>query len=341
MRGPKGPRPASASDRAEVERDLARVRARCFRSAERRSRLGSGRWAGASLLLWFLVGAAPPPGPSAANKVEAKALFDAAAQKRAEKRWSEVVPLLERSLALYPQFPTAWNLVTALEQLDDRPGADAVLRALIAGDYGPLAEAEVAAVKERLAALARELGTLQVVAEGADAALTIDGRARGTLAADQPAAIRVEAGRRQLQLVTADGRALGRVVEVEAGAERVVRFTFVEAQVLGRLIVEAEAPNTRVWIDGVDRGPAPLDLALAPGRYRVAAAQGEGDREVELGAGQLARVVLPPDEPAPLGGPWIWIGVGVVLVAGAVVTAVLLSGGTEDPLPADFTAPPL
>ncbi|MFO0727774.1 MAG: hypothetical protein U1E65_28605 [Myxococcota bacterium] len=178
----------------------------------------------ATLFSLCLALALPSEGPE--DRARAKELFDQAAVARAAGRWEEVRRLLEASIAAYPQFSTAWNLVTADEQLDDRPAAEAVLLDLQKGTYGALAPKEQAAVKTRLEGIEKELGTLAVEVNDPAAALEVDGARRGGLNSEGRAELRVAAGTRIVVAIASDGRRLERSVDVGRQDRRALRFSF-------------------------------------------------------------------------------------------------------------------
>lgn len=170
-----------------------------------------------------LVGlAAMPP----EDRERARALFEEAARAKSEARWADVRRLLQQSIEAYPQFSTAWNLVTADEELDDLPAAETLLIGLKNGAFGPLSAKELAAVNTRLEAVARELGSLAIDVGAAGAEVAIDGAPRGVADAEGRIELRVTAGSHIVVVRASDGRALERSVDVSRGDRRALRFSF-------------------------------------------------------------------------------------------------------------------
>ncbi len=275
--------------------------------------------------------------PSEADRTQARALFEEAALAKKQGRWQDVRRLLEESLALYPQFASAWNLVTAAEQLDDLPAAEHWLLALEAGRYGPLAEKERASVLERRVAVQKELGTILLEVGRAGAKVTVDGRERGAVDVQGNLRLRVSAGTHVVAATSEDGRTLSRSIDVERGGQRSLRFSFVEDADRGRLRVELADPAEAVSLDGVAQRAGDLDLSLPPRTYQVGLL-GEEPRAVTVVAGQTERVRL---ERSSGSSPWLWITLGALVAVGAAVTVAVVLSGPADPLPADFMAPPL
>lgn len=291
----------------------------------------------AILGLAFSLLSQPTALPSEADRTQARALFEEAALAKRQGRWQDVRRLLEESLNLYPQFASAWNLVTAAEQLDDLPAAEVWLLALEAGRYGPLSEKERASVSERRAAVQKELGTIALQVGQPGAKVTVDGRARGSVDLQGNLQLRVSAGTHVVAATSVDGRTLSRSIDVERGGQRTLRFSFVEDADRGRLRVELADPAETVSLDGVAQRAGDLDLSLPPRTYQVGLL-GEEPRAVTIVAGQTERLRL---ERSAGASPWLWIGLGALVAAAAVVTVAVVLSGPADPLPADFMAPPL
>lgn len=176
----------------------------------------------AGLLVALLSLSAVPP----EDKERARQLFEEAARAKSEARWADVRRLLQQSIEAYPQFSTAWNLVTADEELDDLPAAEALLLGLKSGSFGPLNAKELAAVNARLEAVSRELGTLTIETGAAGTQVAIDAAPRGIVDEAGRIELRVTAGSHIVVVTIPDGRALERSVDVSRGDRRALRFSF-------------------------------------------------------------------------------------------------------------------
>lgn len=208
-----------------------------------------------ALIVCWTMAAQPAPAAAASadDKDRARALFEEAAAARGEGRWADVRRLLEESIAVFPQFATAWNLVTAEERLDDLPAAEALLIRIRDGEFGALETKERSAVLKRLERVSRELGTLLVEVTGQDATIEVDGVSRGPAPAAKSAALRVTAGTHLVVAVGRDGRRLERSLDVARGAERTVRLSFpaaleVAPSTLGAPILDPPPePSPSAW----------------------------------------------------------------------------------------------
>jgi hypothetical protein len=107
----------------------------------------------------------------------------------------------------------------------------------------------------------------------------------------------------------------------------------------GKVRVTSSEPNTRVTVDGKDRGFTPLELELAAGGHQLDA-RSEGFEplrsEVMLAAGQERNLDLEMRRPPPSERPvykkwWFWTGLGTAL-AGGTAAVFLTRPRTEAPL---------
>jgi hypothetical protein len=124
-----------------------------------------------------------------------------------------------------------------------------------------------------------------------------------------------------------------RRVELERGSSRQLRLALemsADAR-LGTLVVEALDPDDVLEIVGVARGTGSLSRDLEPGSYEVVVSGPAGRREstVDLDAGTTLRVRLEADSGGVLTSPWLWTGVGLVVV-GLVVGGLLLFVESEE-----------
>jgi hypothetical protein len=269
----------------------------------------------------------------------AQQLFARAAEARDAGRWAEARDLLTQSLEAFPHFPTAWNLATALERLDDLAGAERVLARLERGELGAISERETRSVRERREALARMLGTLVVTVSPASAErVVLDGAVEAALR-DGRAELRLVPGTHVVSAQAGEATVDETVSIVATETTRIhLALRAIEAPASGRLIVEAEDPEAMLSIAGVGRSRGRFDRELAPRTYEV---ELDGDtRRVDLGAGEIERVYFEESASIVESG-WFWLTVGLVAAATGVVLGFVLLSGVADPIPADIEAPPL
>jgi PEGA domain len=136
------------------------------------------------------------------------------------------------------------------------------------------------------------LGTLSVQTNPPGVAVFVDGEAHG----NTPARISLKAGSHILEL-RGQGVPRSIPISITAGTESSQYLEFAETPKVGSLLVQSDPAGARVTIDGVDRGPAPAQVAgLAPGEHDVVV-QAEGGppvrQKVKIEAGVTASILTP------------------------------------------------
>jgi hypothetical protein len=99
---------------------------------------------------------------------------------------------------------------------------------------------------------------------------------------------------------------------VASGAEVSQYLEFAETPATGQLAIQSEPTGARVFIDGVERGVAPITIQdLAPGEHNVVL-QGDGatvKHAVVIQAGAVASLVAPIAAVTPVGPVSGWVSV--------------------------------
>jgi len=197
------------------------------------------------------------------------------------------------------------------------------------------------AVRQEIARLRASLIVLNLAVERptAGVSVSIDGRAQidGQRAFElDPVAHIIE--------VASTGYGSARI-EVDGTPGQRISRTISLVPIGPRLVVEADAPGSRVRVDGADRGRSPLELELAPGSHSIvvdAAGYERTSREVVLGPSGVVRLSLSLSRSRslsrgaqPSSRPWlvpVIAGTASALVVAAVVTGVILAVNAEPPV---------
>ena len=151
------------------------------------------------------------------------------------------------------------------------------------------------------------MGSLNVQSNPAGIDIFVDGVAKGRT----PARIAVAPGSHILEL---RGKGVPRVIpmNVTAGAEVSQYLEFAETPVTGQLAVQSDPPGAKVFVDGAERGIAPVTIPdLSPGDHRVEL-QSEGasaKHTVTVQAGGTASLVVPIGSAATAGPVSGWVSV--------------------------------
>lgn len=149
------------------------------------------------------------------------------------------------------------------------------------------------------------LGTLVVESNPSGVPVYIDGVDRGVT----PARITLAPGSYTLELRRGVPRAIP--IKLTEGAQITQYLEFSETPQVGALTVQSEPAGARVFVDGVERGVAPITLTdITPGGHdvRVQAGEASSRHQVIVQAGVMASLVVPfaPAESGPVSG---WVSV--------------------------------
>ncbi len=285
-------------------------------------------------------GASPPPSsasPTVApapendtSRERAREHFQRGVQLIQDARWLDAIAELEAARDLRVTPPVLYNLGLAQRAVGRNREAVRSFRAFLEL-AGPSRNPDLARQAEAYVRdLAAALGRLELRIEPDSATLEVDGRAierSGTH-------LEVDPGRRVI-VARAEGFATEtRAVDVLRGGTTVVVVRMVPTAIAARLHVAANVPSALIRIDGHDVGFGTADENLRPGHHVIevrAPRHTTFQREYDAfeGTDTTIRAVL-QDQRTVFEHPLFWVGTGVVAVA-AVVTAVVLLSGTDDP----------
>ena len=284
----------------------------------------------AALLLW----------PSLAQADEARELFDRAVAAREVGRLAESSELFHRSLTLSPRPSTAFNLAVTYVARGELRRAIAMLDKIEAGRYGTIRDRQQRDLVDLRKTTRRALAPLRIVVHGTSSAVI---RLDGVVLKGSPVPHRSAKHRRVVATERVDpGEHVVVASAYEHGTvERVVKLGKGDAQVVhiivepiedvrpGTLVLQSSDPDSDVEIVGVASGVGRLSRELPPGEYEVVVGQSR-DR-VLVPPGRRVRFVIDPEPGGAWQTPWPWLGLGGAVVAGAVLTGVLLGSMTADP----------
>ena len=122
-----------------------------------------------------------------------------------------------------------------------------------------------------------------------------------------------------------------RAVQVAVAAVAPLRF-----DVRGELVVRTSVSGAEVIVDGRNLGPAPASVRVDAGKHPVVVSAPGWSRWTKTAeVGPTGRVELVAElVPVPVAAeegssPWLWVGLGTAVAAGAAVAAFLLLGEEE------------
>jgi len=294
---------------------------------------------GPLLLLAILAGVLVAPSGVAAQGAEreARELFQAGNEALSTGRFAEARDLFRRSLDITPNAGTAFNLAVALRGTGQTLEALQIFEALLEGEFGRLSRAQRRETERLRREVEAEIAVLHITVRGADdIEVRVDGQRIASAADGEIVEHRVDPGVRVVTVSAPRRVTQERRVDLERGSsvELEVELELTEDARLGTLIVEAVDPDDVLEIVGVARGTGTLRRQLEPGEYEVQVDGPAGYREsvVDLEAGTTLRVRLEADDGGLWSSPWLWTGVGAVVVGLAVGAFFVFGEREEDPI---------
>jgi hypothetical protein len=267
---------------------------------------------------------------------EARTHFTQGVQLIDQGRWQEAVTELEAARRLHPTAPVLYNLGIAQRGIGHpRAAIDAFREFLdMLGTDAPAAR--VTEVNGYVEELRAQLAEVRLALAPPTARVLVDDVAE----TPEDGLVRLDPGAHRIR-VEADGyEPAFRDVTLERGGRAELSITLEAVVTDGHLLVESVTPGAIATLDGTVVGALPYDARLPAGDHElVVRAPGhvELHRTVSVSVGADVRVAadLPAESEQLLTSPWLWIGVGTVVVAGAVI-GVLAATGTFDTIESPF-----
>lgn len=283
----------------------------------------------------------PAPAPGGASdfkRDEARRHFEQGVALYGEGNYLGALAEFQAAYDTTPASPTLFNIGLTQKALFRYTEAiDTLQRYLVDGvKDGKLTPERFAQVRQLIEEMKSLLAPVTFALSPPTARLVVDGRPT-TVPPD--GVVPLAAGSHVVDVSAEDHEPQRRQFSVAAGVALKQEFKLTRIVRTGKVRVTSSQPNTRVVIDGKDRGFAPLELELGAGGHQLDA-RADGFEtlrtELMLAAGQERNVDLELRRPPPSERPvykrwWFWTGLGTA-VAGGTVAAFMLRPGTEAPL---------
>ncbi len=238
--------------------------------------------------------APPPPTPSSPEEAEARRHFETGLKLYKEKLFEAALVEFEQSYAIIPRPSALRNVAQCHRDLKRFAEAYAAFDRLLTLHGPQLSAPELAAVKKALKDLESVTGTIAFDVNESAALVIIDGREVGQTPLAAP--VRVDVGPHTLRITKAGYETFEQTVKVLAMQSLSVNAKLVKDIKTGRVTIKEKGGNkVSVFVDDVDRGPAPWTGELSPGAH-IVELRGDGlvssRKTIEVAAKSETELVL-------------------------------------------------
>lgn len=263
---------------------------------------------------------------------QARAHFEFGVQLIQQGRWSDAVAELEAARAIHVTAPVLYNLGIGLRgvgRLREAVGRFNEFLEMLGAEGSRARRTEVQGYISELTA---SLGMLHVSLQPPNATVFIDGERMP----DGTTERQIDPGSHRVRAELAGYVAHEEEVEMERGGTATVSFMLEARATQGTLVVDRAIEGAEVTIDGTVVGSTPYEGHLDPGTHTLAV-RADGyrtlERPIEIVVGELLRVQADLVSAEHwFESPWLWLGVGVVVVGTALGVAIgFAASGTEAP----------
>jgi len=185
-------------------------------------------------------------------EAQARSLFEQGLRAIEQSRFVEARDYLNRSLELYANQATVFNLAVALRGTGETRASIELIDQLLAGRYGELNEERLAQARESREASVRDLATLRIQAEGApEIEIRVDGELLARLHSGEQTEHHVDSGSLLITASAPGHSTAERRTFLERGGEATVALRVIplESSAETPTTREREAtPRRRAWI---------------------------------------------------------------------------------------------
>lgn len=217
---------------------------------------------------------APPPPPSSPEEAEARRHFDTGLKLYKEKLFEAALVEFEQSYKIISRPSALRNVAQCQRDLKRFAEAYGAYERLLSVHGAQLTPAETQAVKKALKDLESVTGVLTFEVSEAGATITVDGREVGVTPLSGP--VRADIGSHSVRVVKSGFEPYEANIKVLAMQSIAIDAKLVKDIKTGKVTIKDKADaNVHVFIDDIDRGPAPATVELSPGSH-IVELRGEG-----------------------------------------------------------------
>lgn len=211
---------------------------------------------------------APPATPSTPEELEARRHFDVGLKLYKEKLYEAALVEFEQSYKVVPRPSALRNVAQCQRDLKRFADAYGAYERLLTVHATQMTPKELEAVKKAIKDLESVTGSIAFDVSESGASITVDGREVGPSPLTAP--VRVDIGPHVVRVTKGGFEPFELNVKVLATQSLPVEAKLVKDVKTGRVTIKDKAgAKVNVWIDDVDRGPAPASVDLSPGGHIV------------------------------------------------------------------------
>ena len=193
-------------------------------------------------------------------------------------------------------------------------------------DAPPELKARVPTLAQIIAEIRAKVATLTITADVAGARVLVRDRVIGTT--PLPGPVRVGAGKAHLEIDASGRLPYRRELDLAGGSVTVIDAKLETPEAHGVLVVHANA-GASVFVDGAPVGNAPVEVSVTTGTHKVLVKR-EGFEDnassAVVRAGERRELDVTLAAKSSIAGKWwFWTAIGVVVVGGAVATALAVT----------------
>jgi len=199
---------------------------------------------------------------------DAKAQLAAGDKAAKSKSWDAAIAAYGAAKAQNPSLEAMMGLANALYEKGDAGKAYEAYEDLIRSHVGKLTKDQRATAEKRLKELGQKSGPLTVTSTEAGADISIDGVAVGKAPLEKP--VRLSIGEHKVSAKKPGFAPFEAQVTIAGNTAATVAAKLSAEVNKGKLKVhEADGKAVRVFVDGIDMGPAPWEGDVDPGTHEV------------------------------------------------------------------------
>lgn len=216
----------------------------------------------------------PPPPPASPEEAEARRHFETGLKLYKEKAYEGALIEFEQSYKIIARPSALRNVAQCQRDLKRFADAYAAYEKLLSVHGSQLNPGETLAVKKALKDLESVTGVLTFDVNEPGAIVTVDGQQVGTTPLSGP--VRADIGQHTIKIIKSGFETFETSVKVVAMQTAPVEAKLVKDIKTGKVTVkDKNDAKVHVFIDDIDRGPAPVTVELAPGAH-ILELRGEG-----------------------------------------------------------------